>query len=387
MHLLITCPYGTNGILNQELKLLWYKPLDCFDNGSFVQAEYQDIINLNLRSRIASKVYVQIGNTQKCETFDQLFDIVSQWDWETWLIKYANISIKVAIAHDSILHSATTIQSVTHKAILNRIWVNESDYNQSNKQSIKTNDMEIFVHIQNNKVSTYLNTSGNGLHERWYRKESGEAPLKENVAAALVLMSGRTWKNNLWDPCCGSGTLCIEAAMIARDIAPWLQRIFAFQYMHNYDKTLFDQIKQQCIDDSFPNKMYNIIWSDIDPSIIKIAKDNAKRAWVADTIQFIQHNFLEESDSQSYNEIMWIIWNSHKSTNMVSNPPYGKRLSPLDIHEIYQKFAYWWFLENSKTCIISSYEDFDKLTQGRWNSREIKNGADICKIWTKKEKK
>ena len=154
-------------------------------------------------------------------TFDELFDFVQSLSWKKYL-QTDNISIK-AISKTSQLSSERTIQSIVHKAILQSYSPSQDDHFSE----------EIMVYLEHNHAKVMLNTSGVSLHQRGYRTQAGIAPLKENIAAAIVLLAGWKFKTPLIDPCCGSGTIPIEAAMIAKNIAPGLQRTFAFQYFKN----------------------------------------------------------------------------------------------------------------------------------------------------------
>lgn len=365
MKLLITCPFGTNKILNQELKFLGFSTFDHFSTWVYTNSDRWGIIRCNLWSRIANKVFIETARKADITDFDTLFNLVHSVSREKYLYLWSDISIKT-FSTNSTLNSLTTIQSIGHKAILKRL---EEKWDIVIKKAHTI--FEIQIHINNNECSVFLNTSGNGLHERWYRKESWEAPLKENLAAALLFLSGRSWKNNLIDPCCGSGTIVIEAAMIAKNIAPWLLRSFAFQEFNNYDSELFSDYHSSAKNAIYSSSDYRIIWTDIDQSIINIAKNNAETAWVADCINFRRKDIRELAKGDF-----------DKKTYIISNPPYGKRLAPLDIHEVYQTFVEIAKIKNTEISIISSYQDFDNLTQKRWSRKEMRNGAEICYIRT-----
>lgn len=365
MKLLITCPFGTNKILNQELKFLGFSTFDHFSTGVYTESDRWGIIRCNLWSRIANKVFIETARKGAITDFDKLFDLIHAVSREDYLYLWSDISIKT-FSTNSTLNSLTTIQSISHKAILKRL-EEKWDVVMKKAQTI----FEIQIHINNNECSVFLNTSGNGLHERGYRKDTGEAPLKENLAAALLFLAGRSRKSNLIDPCCGSGTIVIEAAMIAKNIAPWLLRSFAFQEFSHYDPQLFSDYHTSAKDAIYPSSDYRIIWTDLDQSIITKAKANAEVAGVADCIQF-RWKDIRELEKESF----------ERKTYIISNPPYGKRLAPLDIHEVYQCFIELSKKKHSEISIISSYEDFDNLTQKRWSRKEMRNGGELCYIRT-----
>jgi putative N6-adenine-specific DNA methylase len=212
MRFLVTCPGGCSSILNQELKHLGFKPLDIFPTGAYVDGDLKDLYMLNLRCRVASKVFVQMG-TWRAENFDQLFEGMKECHRSQRIGKEANITIH-PVVYQSKLYALKSVQSSAHKAVLTALEIQEEI------NSDATQKVEISIHVVRDQASAYLNTSGAGLHQRGYRTQQGEAPLKENVAAALILSSGWRRGQLLVDPFCGSGTICIEAALIASNIAP-----------------------------------------------------------------------------------------------------------------------------------------------------------------------
>lgn len=184
------------------------------------------------------------------------------------------------------------------------------------KENEHSHPIEVFLLLVNDELRVLINTSGDALHKRGYRSQAGEAPLKESLAAALVLFSGWRFRTPLYDPLCGSGTLLIEAAMIARNIAPGLQREFDYLYFPWYELSCHEKaIKEARV--MIYDKSYQIFGSDEDPQMIEIACQNASRAGVLDTISFRQADMREVSYMPG--------------SHMITNPPYGKRLSSEDL--------------------------------------------------------
>lgn len=175
----------------------------------------------------------------------------------------------------------------------------------------------------------------------------------------------------LRDPCCGSGTLPIEAAMIARNIAPGLQRRFAFENRKTHDSQLFSELQRQAIDAQFTNKMYQISASDIDVDILHLAQENAKRAGVADTIKFFQHDLLSPLTPFDLDTV-----------TIISNPPYGKRLAPMDLDKIYAHLIS--LVGHGRGGFISSYGQCKDMLDSSWANKKLFNGADECIFWTRK---
>ncbi len=162
------------------------------------------------------------------------------------------------------------------------------------------------------------------MHQRGYRSQTGEAPLKENLAAALVVLSNWKYSSPFWDPFCGSGTLGIEAALLARNIAPGLSRTFTFQQWKTYDSSVFENVVADAKKKQYTEKKYQILCSDSDEKMLEIAKTNAEKARVSDTIIFSQYDIT--SPLLPYNLQLLTI---------VCNPPYGKRLTSNDLKNIY----------------------------------------------------
>lgn len=384
MKVLVTCPFGLSSVLGTELKRLKLKPYNSFERGTYVDTDWKWIYQINLWSRIANKVFVSLWEWI-VKDFDALFNTVAGLDWNSYIDSSSNITVQV-VTKNSQLHSMRTIQSVAHKAVIsglhkptpNPSLVKEGKSpfirREVDRGLIKKDKTTIYIHIENDVCQVFLNTSWASLHERWWRKHAWEAPLKENVAAGLILLSWWRFKQPLLDPCCGSGTFLIEAAMIARNIAPWLQRSFAFQQFKNFDEQLFQTLHEQAKDKQFEGK-YQIIWCDQDFRMKDTVLENAKYVGVDDTITFQQKNFFNLDIISYQQEKLWI----------VSNPPYGKRLDSPTLSALYEKFAQdlkkdWVF-----GGIISSYFDFEKeLNEKQWSKKRLYNWPDECAFWWKK---
>lgn len=322
------------------------------------------IYNINLASRIANKVYLSLWQ-KKITTFDQLFDFVNSLPFLQYIKVWQKIDISVA-TKDSILNSSKTIQSISQKAMIKSILPAGQDRREEDDREYH---FEVFIFIQKDICQVFINTSGDSLHNRWYRKYTVEAPIKENVAAWLVLLSWRKFKENFYDPFCWSWTICIEAAMIARNMPPWINRKFAFQNFPDYDHPLFQSIKEKLLSKVYTDKKYQIFGSDIDIDSIQSAKQNAINAWVEDTITFTQQDFL------SISELSW---------HILSNPPYGKRLQEFDLNQTYSHIDKLLSNETTTWWIISSYDWFQNIINPKtYSTKTIFNWSDKCIFWKK----
>lgn len=362
MKALITCPFGLSSILWKEIKKLNIPILESSSTFVIVETDIAGIYQLNLRSRIANKVYVVLWET-KVHDFDQLFKTVSDIQREQRLPD-DNISLNV-VSKDSVLFATKSIQSVAHKAILNRLKLASAGH------KIQS---EIFLHLEKDNLRICLNTSGHSLHERGWRTQTWPAPLKENLAAGIVLLSWWRFKSSLRDPFCWSGTILIEAVMIARNIAPWLQRSFAFQNFINYNQDVRDNLKKEAKKTEFSWK-YTLLWSDTDQKVLEYARQNAINAGVWDSIKFMHLSFSEQKSN-----IIKHWW------RLISNPPYGKRLdSNKDLSSLYLEISEVLVHSNMYGWIISSYPDFSSfLDSYTFSNKNLYNGSDEVSFWRKK---
>lgn len=370
--LLITCPHWLTSVLNNELKKLWYSSQDSFETGTFVDGLLNDAYSINIRSRIANKVFLKLNIPNICTDFDDLYDQAHAIDRAQYIWLWQGISVKVHIRQSNI-NSATSSQSIVQKAILTKL-TGSKDKDRHIDSDGHTHT--IFVVINKNICSFYINTSWDSLHMRWYRGDTGKAPLKENIAAALVQLAGRNFKKPLLDPCCGSGTICIEAAMIARNIAPGLQRYFAFEHFPCFDRQEFEKIREDAKTKVYTGD-YTIIWSDSDEDILAIAQENADHVWVWDTIQFKYGDVLVSKDRDTPL--------STQDLTVITNPPYGKRLWPEDLENIDNIHETIATALTNKTILITGAENVKGFFSHKDRSaKQTKNGPDDAIIYLSK---
>ena len=267
----------------------------------------------------------------------------------------SSLNIFFASSTRSILESIPTIQSVGQRAIFSTL---------NTPNLTNGTEVHILILIVDNIAHILLDITGDPLHKRWYRREAWEAPIKENLAAALVAFANWKYATPLIDPMCGSGTIAIEAVMIARNIAPWLYRHFRVEELRFFNTEIFQNVQDVARSKIYPSGKYTILASDITPEMIQIAKWNAKRAWVLDDISFSVQDFVSSP-----------IWEGI----IISNPPYGNRLQNSQIDEIYKKLV--------KTVwekwggFITSYQ---LETKHQLANKKLLNGWEECRFWYKK---
>lgn len=361
MKLLITCFKWTVWILAKELKIMWYKSYDNFDTWLYVNWDMEDVYKINLNSRIANKVYMEISHNT-IANFEQLFNLVNNIDWKKYIPNWYKIIVTSHIFKSKI-NSEKTTQSIVNKAIIKKlVW--DDKYKTSN---INKNKINIFVQILENKCSIFVNTTGEWLHNRLYRENTGEAPIKENIAASLIRICNWHFKQPLLDPMCGSGTICIEAAMIAKNIAPWLHRKFAFENFDEYDADKFKNMVDNAKSKIFKWN-YKIVGYDADENILKIAKKNATNAGVDDIIHFEQKNISEVQKRDWY---------------IITNPPYGKRMNNYDMEKIYTNlisiYDNW-----AKWCFITSWNKAKNIAKNKFKIKQLINNWEESQIYLKK---
>ena len=326
------------------------------------------IARINFWSRVGNKVYILLAEEENVTDFDMLYDMVYDVFWKKYFKKDFPILVK-ATSMRSELAATPTIQKIVKKAIVDKLTDKSGEFVNEDRDLIK---LEIQVLVIDNKVRILLNTSGDALHMRGYRTQAWEAPIKESLAAAIVLLSNWRFKEDFYDPFCGSGTLAIEALMIARNIAPWLKRRFAFEDLQLIDWETSENERALARKKRFEGE-YKIHASDIDPEMIEIAKANAARAGQEGRIDFSVKDF------RNFVEL-------GLSGTMVSNPPYNMRLKDENIESLYKNIDKLFRLNPELSGgVITSYHDFDKLIRAdKYKKRKLYNGGELCYFYKRK---
>jgi len=356
-------------IAKKEVEKQWGKILEVRDRMVEFEGDSKTMIRVNFWSRVGNKVYQVLEEGENIDNFDKLYDLV----WKINFKKYFHHDYPIVVKVKSInskLDSTPAIQKIVKKSIIDKINDKSGDIIKEDKDLEK---FEIMVLLIDDKVKILLNTTWEALHKRWYRIETWDAPIKESLAAALVLLSGWRFKEPFYDVFCGSWTIAIEAAMLAKNIAPGLDRYFAFENLVLVDKKLVEEELKLAESKKFEWD-YKIIASDIDEKVLEIAKQNAKEAQVDDIIEFKQRDFKEYLKE----DLKW---------TLVSNPPYWERLKSEDLDWIYKnidkllmqnKDLNWW-------VITSYFEWFDKLINlNKYKKRKLYNWWEKTYFYKKK---
>ncbi len=302
-----TTAFGLEAVVGRELAQLGYPEQQKADGRVNFHADLSAIPRCNLHLRVANRLLLKIGEFPAPD-FDAYFDGIRDLPWEEWIPADARFPV-TGSSQKSQLHSVPACQGMAKKAIAQRL---ERVYD----RTLPETGILCPVHfdLRHDTCSLYLNTSGDGLHKRGYREQAGEAPLRETLAAALLQLSVWNRERPLIDPFCGSGTIAIEAALIARNRASGLLRGFASEKWPAIPAELWLQHRSEAIAGINHGDCEPILASDIDPRVLRTARDNAKRAGVDDIIHFQQQDVASLSTKRKYG-------------CLVTNPPYGQRLN------------------------------------------------------------
>ncbi|MBR5900480.1 MAG: class I SAM-dependent RNA methyltransferase [Clostridia bacterium] len=365
LNIIITCASGVERTVKTELERLGYPSAPAINGAIEFEGDSLAVARCNIFLRSADRVYIKLASFS-AETFDQLFDGASEVRWQDYLPKNAKIIVNGKCVKSK-LFAVSACQSIIKKAIVNSL---TRTYKVARLSEMGT-EYAVEFWVFKDKVTLMLNTSGVGLHKRGYRDLVGIAPIKETLASALLLMSDFYWERPFVDPFCGSGTLVIEGAKIALNIAPNLQRKFAFNDWKNFDKSLYDLAVTEARDKEKRDRKIDFCGSDIDEKAIKLAKRHAIRAEIADKISFIRRDVKD------------FVPSSPRGT-IVTNPPYGERVYDIrEAEECYKNLGkalkgY----DGWSAFVITSAKSFPKYF-GRKPDRERKlyNSNKECKFY------
>ncbi len=321
-HFFATCPRGLETVLAEELCRLNITACKPLKGGAAFQGDWAACYRVNLESRIASRVLWQIAQSDY-QNENTIYEIALALPWHNWFTSQHSIRVNLA-AIKSPLRSLDFVTLRIKDAICDRF--RKHGGQRPNVDTVNP-DMRIHAFLEQNKLTLYLDTSGDALFKRGLRQSHGEAPLRENLAAGLLALAGWTPGTPLLDPMCGSGTLLLEAAQIACRIAPGSRRHFAFEKLHFFDAPLWSQMKQTTIARQLPPVFQDIYGSDLYGDVLTGARDNIDHAGLTACVRLKQANVLEISAPVP-------------SGVLLTNPPYGVRIGdPQDLFELYPKLG------------------------------------------------
>ena len=358
--LLVPCHFGLEAVLKREIYDLGYEITKVEDGRVTFEGDEEAICRANIFLRTAERVMIQVGRF-KATTFEELFQGIKNLPWEEYIPEDGKFWVKKASSINSKLFSPSDIQSIAKKAMVERM--KQKYHKEWFKEDGAAYPVRIF--LLKDEVMVALDTSGDSLHKRGYRTMTSKAPLTETLAASLIMLT--PWRKDriLVDPFCGSGTFPIEAAMIAANIAPGMNRDFtAEEWTNLIDRKLWYECVKEAEDMIDTTVKVDIQGYDIDGDVIKAARENAKRAGVEHMIHFQQRAVADLSHPKKYGFI-------------ITNPPYGERLEDkADLPELYTQIGQaYQRLDSWSMFLITSYTETEKYIGRKADkNRKIYNG-------------
>ena len=358
--IIVPCHFGLEAVLKREIIELGYDIASVEDGRITFLGDEEAVCRANVFLRTAERVLIKVGSFH-AETYDELFEKTKALPWEEFIEKDGKFWVAKAASVKSKLFSPSDIQSIMKKAMVERM-----------KQTYKTEwfpetgeSYPVRVFLLKDEVTIGLDTTGESLHKRGYRKLTAKAPIAENLAAALIMLTPWNKDRILIDPFCGGGTIPIEAAMIAANMAPGLNRSFLGE---NFSNLIPKKVWYDCMDEARElvdlEVETDIQAFDLDPEMVYIARENAKLAGVEKMIHFQKRDVSMLSHPKKYGFI-------------ITNPPYGERLEEKEnlpalyrtIGERYKALDAW------SMYLITAYENAEAdIGRKADKNRKIYNG-------------
>ena len=360
LELIAPCHFGLEAVLKKEIIDLGYDIKKVEDGRITFFGDPEAIIISNIHLRTCERILLKIGEFE-ATSFEELFQGIKALEWENYLPENAKFWVTKAVSVKSKLFSPTDIQSIVKKAIVERLKnIYHIDWFQENGAAYP-----IRLFLMKDIVTVAIDTTGESLHKRGYRKATAKAPVSETLAAALIMLTPWNKDRILVDPFCGSGTFAIEAAMIAANIAPGLSRHFISEAWDNIiNQSDWKACRIEAREQIDPDVKTDIQGYDIDANVLKAARENAARAGVDHMIHFQQRDIKDLHHPKKYGFI-------------ITNPPYGERLG--DTAEMKQLYSLIGEAYRSLNCwsmfLITGFENAQTYIGMRADkNRKIYNG-------------
>lgn len=358
--LIAPCHFGLEAVLKKEIIDLGYDVLQVEDGRVTFFGDEEAVCRANIGLRTAERILIKVGSFH-AETFDELFENTKALPWEDYIPADGKFWVAKAASVKSRLFSPSDIQSIMKKAMVERL----KQVYHINWFSEEGASYPIRVFLMKDHVTVGLDTTGESLHKRGYRRFTAKAPIAENLAASLIMLSPWNKDRILVDPFCGSGTIPIEAALMAANMAPGMKRGFtALKWGHLIGKNVWDDCYDEARSMADTSVKVQIEGYDIDPEMIKTAKQNARLAGVEHMIHFEERGVERLSHTGDYGFL-------------ITNPPYGERLEDkANIPPLYRKIGERFkTLDTWSLYLITSYEDAQKdIGRKADRNRKIYNG-------------
>lgn len=356
--MIATTSFGLEAVARRELEDLGYEDIRVENGRVNFSGTEKDIARTNLWLRTADRILVKLGEF-KALSFEELFEGTKALAWEEWIPKDGNFIVQ-GRSVNSKLYSISDCQSIVEKAIVERL---------KTKYPVDWFDKtgpryKVEVSLLKDIATLTIDTSGEGLHKRGYRERAGDAPIKETLAAAMILLSYWNKDRTLLDPFCGSGTIPIEAAMIGRKIAPGLDRSFDAEKWPRIKEKYWQDARTEAFAKIDHKSKLDILACDIDRRSILRARDNAANLGLEEDIAFFMKDMRQVDIQDEYGVI-------------ITNPPYGERIGEKEeIHQLYKDFAKkYGKLDTWSIYVVTSEKKFENLYGRRADRRrKLYNG-------------
>jgi len=376
------CAVGAEKIVSNEIRKLGLKVIESGFGKVRFNTDLEGLYRSLMGLRVADRVLLEIAY-YKAGDFDALFDGVRRQSWEAYIPAHMGLKVAKVRTNRSRLEAETSIQAVVHKAAAERLCTKRG----VNRLPVD-NEAELRVYIEKDQASVLLDLSGEPLFKRGYRTRGGDAPLRETTAAAIILHSGWKRKFPLYDPFCGSGTVAIEAAMYAWDIAPGIGRDFALQQLLPGDKKIERRVREEFMEKVDFSRLVRIAGSDSDAGVVSAARANMERAYALDkgakqavpsSTVLLMEKAKPLGSSANFADISSADANAAGEEGfIITNPPYGRRLGDAESAErtytemirLARNFSGW------RLALITDHPGFESFFGRKADScREITNGA------------
>ena len=357
--------FGLEGLCADEMRRLNLPQVRAENGRVLCSGTWADLPRLNLNLRTGERVLIVLG-TFPAGDFEALFQGTRALPWERFIPKGGQFPVK-GHCLNSALHSVPACQAIVKKAVASRLGAKYGLNTLPETGAL----YQIQFAIMKDTATLMLDISGSGLYKRGYRAHGVDAPLRETLAAAMVILSRYRGRDPLCDPFCGSGTIPIEAALIAKNRAPGLNRTFSAQKWACVDKKLWLEAADEAMDKEFDGD-YEIWGGDLDPQAVELARHNAQLAEVDDLVRF------EQADARTFH------WGGLYG-RVVTNPPYGERIMERrEAEDLYRAFGKAWakFPDRWQLFLLSSHTEFER-TFGRPadKKRKLYNGMLKCDLF------
>lgn len=357
--LMVPCHFGLEAVLKREIYDLGYEILKTEDGRVTFEGDDEAIAMANIHIRTGERVLLVVGSF-KAYTFEEFFDKVEALPWENYIPKNGKFWVKKASSVKSKLFSTSDLQSLGKKAMAKRLgkiygidWLPEDGA-----------AYPVRIFINKDEVTVALDTTGESLHKRGYRVRVSKAPLEETLAAALISLTPWHKDRILVDPFCGCGTIPIEAAMMAANIAPGISRNFqAEDWTNLIPKSTWRDLREEAKEEINFDVETNIQGYDLDPEMIEAARDNAKRAGVENLIHFQARDVKDLRNPKKYGFL-------------ITNPPYGERLMDDEVSGLYKTIGdVYKGLDSWSMYLITSFDKAENFIGRKADkNRKIYNG-------------